>query len=819
MTTNNNLAARAGVSLLQSYALLRDLVERSSDLVAAVDPNFRLMLFNQAFERELGRLYGCQCELNGDLRGVLASWPEDLAKLRRGLSQGLEGNDHAELIELGERGGQRQVYEISFGPLRRGGNAGGAFLIARNVIRHIRAEAEVRRLNVELEARVAERTSSLARVNQWLRERDERLNLALEASSTGTFRRDLDSGLAYWDPNLQRLFGLIPDDRPRTRAEMLELLHPDDRARVEQELSRADAQLSGLEISFRVRHPDGTVRWLHQKSRIYFDANGHPQYVAGACSDITPLKDAEHALQEQAAQVRLIADSMPALVWSLDADGRLEYINRQWTRYSGLNLEQTRALGWEAVMHPDDRSVVLARVREAWKLAQPFEAEVRLRRAHGCYRWHLLRSVPMQDSSGKVLRWFGTAIDIDDQVRNRAMLEQVKAELQRANRELALSLAQLEAIINGMSEGMVLFDAEGNWLTMNPAARRLYGIDNEADVRLPRRELAPNMDVRDMNGEPLPYEDWPVSRALRGESFSDYEIRLRRLDGSEWIASCGGAPVYAAGGELVYAMITMHDVTAYHKVQHQLQAALESRDRFLSVASHELRTPLTTLTMQLQMARRRLDPSSPRPMTQAELARVFEVADRQVSRLARLVDDLLDVSRSEGGKLAFDFQPVNLARLAEEVCGQYAASLEGAGCRLRLQLDHRVEGRWDPARLEQALSNLLTNAIKYAPGTAVTVTVARHGTCAHLVVRDGGPGIAPEHRERIFERFERCNTDRAIGGLGLGLFLVKQIVAGHGGDVRVDSELGRGTAFTLVLPLASDTAAAAEPTAWIEMDG
>jgi signal transduction histidine kinase len=179
----------------------------------------------------------------------------------------------------------------------------------------------------------------------------------------------------------------------------------------------------------------------------------------------------------------------------------------------------------------------------------------------------------------------------------------------------------------------------------------------------------------------------------------------------------------------------------------------------------------------------------------------IEAATRQTRRLATLVDDLLDVSRITAGRLALELEPVDLAQVTEEVLSHFAAEAERARCQVTLHTEGSVVGRWDRSRLEQVVTNLLGNAVKYGAGAPIDLSVAARDGMARLKVQDHGIGIAPERQARIFEQFERAVSSRHYGGLGLGLFIVRRIVESLGGSVGVESALEAGSTFTVELPL------------------
>jgi two-component system sensor histidine kinase/response regulator len=233
----------------------------------------------------------------------------------------------------------------------------------------------------------------------------------------------------------------------------------------------------------------------------------------------------------------------------------------------------------------------------------------------------------------------------------------------------------------------------------------------------------------------------------------------------------------------------------------ELQDAVHARDEFLSIASHELKTPLTSLQAHVQMLLRSAQRGEQPPLEQ--LSRRLEAAEQATKRLVKLINGLLDVSRISAGRLELERETVDLAEVAREVAGRFGQDLAEAGCLLELNVERavgRAVGCWDRFRIEQVVTNLLANAIKYGPGKPVEVRVEAGDGVARLVVRDQGIGIAPQQVERIFGQFERAVSARHYAGLGLGLYIVRQIIEAHGGSIRVDSQPEKGSTFTVELP-------------------
>lgn len=233
----------------------------------------------------------------------------------------------------------------------------------------------------------------------------------------------------------------------------------------------------------------------------------------------------------------------------------------------------------------------------------------------------------------------------------------------------------------------------------------------------------------------------------------------------------------------------------------QLSQALKWRDDFLSIASHELKTPITSLQLQTQMVTRSLQKSETKTLQPEKLEKFFYTCNKQLNKLTRLIDDLLDTTRIRAGKLTVEPIEVNFSDLVLDILERYSDQLSEAGCDMKVDIKPSVIVYCDPFRAEQVIVNLLSNVIKYANKGTIKMTLARENGSASLKLQDNGPGIAPEKLETIFERFKRGNRHEGISGLGLGLYIAKQIMDAHHGSIKVESSLGVGSTFTLNFPM------------------
>lgn len=226
--------------------------------------------------------------------------------------------------------------------------------------------------------------------------------------------------------------------------------------------------------------------------------------------------------------------------------------------------------------------------------------------------------------------------------------------------------------------------------------------------------------------------------------------------------------------------------------------ALNAHTEFVSVVSHELRTPLTSLTLLLQMAQRFKRVNTTEAFQ--TVSELLDQAEQQCLHLTRLTSDLLDFSKIESGQFELKRTPVDLSLLARNLVDRYRAAMAEAGCAFSFRAPETVIGEWDSSRVEQVLVNLLSNAMKYGRGRPVELFVEKLEGSARITVRDEGVGISLEDQSRIFERFERADTLGSFSGLGLGLFLTRQIVEAHHGRIQVVSAPGKGATFSVELP-------------------
>lgn len=235
--------------------------------------------------------------------------------------------------------------------------------------------------------------------------------------------------------------------------------------------------------------------------------------------------------------------------------------------------------------------------------------------------------------------------------------------------------------------------------------------------------------------------------------------------------------------------------------QLELEQAVRMRDDFMSIVAHEVRTPLNGLILETQLRKMHLARDNAAAFTLDKMHAMVDRDERQIKSLIRLIEDMLDVSRIRTGKLSIRPNRFDLVQLVSNLLQNFAQQIEAAETEVSFTATEPVEGHWDEFRIEQVVSNLITNALRYGGRSVVQVRVYREGNEARVEVQDRGIGISPENQKRIFQQFERVSAKTVVAGLGLGLFISEQIVAAHGGSIVVESEINEGALFRVCLPI------------------
>ena len=375
--------------------------------------------------------------------------------------------------------------------------------------------------------------------------------------------------------------------------------------------------------------------------------------------------------------------------------------------------------------------------------------------------------------------------------------------------QLEVNASILEATLDSIKDGILIIDQSGKIILHNKRFLELWKIPVSLQESKSDDALLGFVLSQLLNPEAFIEK----VRLLYEQPHAESSDELHFKDGR--VFERYSRPRYLAG-RCFGRVWSFHDITQQRRAENELKIILENekslresaqlsldlKDEFIAIASHELRTPLTPLSLQLQMFKRFFEEPEVAAMPKVKLyEKMVASAGTQVDRLDRLVDDLLSASRITCGALTLKPERMDLTALISEIVECYSSKLKEAQCTICLDFTEKVDGQWDRIRLEQVFTNLVCNAIKFGNGKPITITVRSNSQYVSISVRDQGIGIKKEDQVRIFERFERTVAARQFDGLGLGLYIVKQILEGHHGSITVESILGKGSNFTVKLPL------------------
>ena len=410
-----------------------------------------------------------------------------------------------------------------------------------------------------------------------------------------------------------------------------------------------------------------------------------------------------------------------------------------------------------------------------------YEAEVRRMRKDGSrFSGHLVVTT-MRAAAGQTRGFVVSLRDLSGQ--------------RRAEEALRLSDERFRLMVESVKDyAIFMLDPTGRVVTWNAGAARINGYRADEIIGEHFSRFYPPAVAASGKCE---YE---LEVATREGRFEEEGWRVRK-DGTQFWASVVITALHDPGGRLVGFGKVTRDLTARRKMDEerlllaQAEESIRLRDEFLSIASHELKTPLTALQLQLQGVHRRIVDVDP------VLATRIERAVRSGQRLADLIEALLDVSRIATGRFELKRERFDLATTVHDVVERLGESAAREGSPLQVEAQLGLVGSWDRLRLEQVLTNLLANAIKYGAGRPIDVQLTAERGEVVLRVTDHGPGVPEQDLQRIFGRFERASSLRNYGGLGLGLYVARQIVEAHGGTVSAQNLPGRGAEFSVRLPL------------------
>jgi PAS domain S-box-containing protein len=655
----------------------------------------------------------------------------------------------------------------------------------------------------------------------------ERLAAVVESSDDAIISKTLEGTILAWNRGAEKLFGYSSSEA--VGKPMLMLLPP-ERANEEFDI------LSHIRRGESVDHLE-TVRVRKDGKQIDISATISPMkdssgVIVGASKiarDITDRKRAEDALRESEERFQAMANGIQQLAWMAEADGSIFWYNRRWYEYTGTTLKQMQGWGWQTVHDPSVLPDVLKGWKESIASGKPFDMEVPLRGEDGGFRVFLTRVMPVTDSNGRVVRWFGTNTDISEHKQVEERLARLLAEvalqaddLAHSRQELESQAIMLRSVLDSMAEGLVAADEQGKFILWNTAAKKIIGL---GPANMPSQDWSKHygLFMADMV-TPFPPEQDPLARAVRGEAGAAVMF-VRNPEPAEgvWVEAIAN-PLRNKDGVVHGGVVAFRDITQRGSDEReirklndeleekvvkrtaQLEAANEELEAFTYSVSHDLRAPLRHISGFAGILVEEHAPALA-PEARQYLQRIQD----GTQKMGRLVDELLNLARV--GRQSVNLQVAGLNSIVDEVVSMLQPEIEGRQVEWRIARLPFVE--CDPTLMKLVFQNLISNALKYSrPRAHAVIEIGQtDGTPPAIFVRDNGVGFSMKYADKLFGVFQRLHRSEDFEGTGVGLATLQRIVKKHGGQVWAEAELDKGATFFFTLaaltPAATETAAAA----------
>lgn len=585
-------------------------------------------------------------------------------------------------------------------------------------------------------------------------------------------------------------FGKTPEEL-RSWA-MTDAVHPDDLARVVAAFTESIASAKPYSIEHRCRRADGVYRWFQVRALPVLDQRGQITGWYVVLVDIDDAKRSEEAMRANERNLALTINTIPVLAWSATADGYADFFNEHYLDYVGLSADEARGWGWTSAVHPDDLGALTATWQNMLASGASGEAEARMRRRDGDYRWFLFRASPRRDRNGKIVRWYGVNIDIQD-----------RKSMEDALRRSETFLLEIQRISH---TGGWRFDVAAGIVESSAEIQRFY-------APLPSEDITrPPFWFDRIHAEDRPQVEAEFERCLLEKSEYQAGYRIVLPDGTIRYQYATGHPIVDDDGNLVEFIGASMDMTEHWQATSELHQASEAlRDlqmtmtRALQVATvgelaasiaHEVNQPLSGIITNASTCVRMLDADPPNIDGARETA-------RRTIRDGNRASDVIGRLRALFSKRELTLEPLDLNDATREVIALYSSELQRNSVVVQSQLaDDLPQVNGDRIQIQQVILNLLHNAADAMADVSdrqrdLVVRTELEGDLVRLDVRDAGVGIDQEHIDKLFNPFYSTKS----AGMGIGLTISRSIVESHHGRIWGTPNEGPGATFAFTIPV------------------
>jgi two-component system, LuxR family, sensor kinase FixL len=616
-----------------------------------------------------------------------------------------------------------------------------------------------------------------SRLAKELRESEERMNLAAEAANLGFWVWDVVKDTIWMTDKGRTLYG-IEANAPLDHAAMIARVHPEDRTFRAAALKRALQTKGEYALEYRVLLANGTLRWIGARGHCVGIGDSKDIRLLGVSMDVTAQKEAQEAMLGERTRLRLLANTVPVMIWVSGVDQKCTFFNKGWLDFTGRSLEQELGNGWVEGVHPDDLDRCLAVYISSFEARQPFKMEYRLRRHDDQYRSVLDNGMPRFAGDGAFQGYIGSCIDV--------------TELKEAQDRFRL-------VVEASPTGILLFNREGHIVLVNARAEKLFGYERQEligqviDLVVPER----------FRGESRAHRNAFYAATSTRALGAGLELVARRKDGTEFPVEVGSSLIESPEGTLVLSAIV--DISARKQAEAQTRQHREELAHLSRVAimgeiagslAHELNQPLTGIVNNASAGRRFIGKGR---ANLPKLDNLFEAVVADGLRAGEIIRGIRGMVRKGEETRG----PVNLNEVIASVLRFVHSDAIGRHCTLVTEADPElplVEA--DQVQLQQVLLNLVVNAFEAMHHTPVAErrviirSEREFNGGVRISVRDYGTGLPLEEPERIFDQF--FSTKRE--GLGMGLAIARSIITSHGGELTAADAKGGGVTAHFSLP-------------------
>jgi len=619
--------------------------------------------------------------------------------------------------------------------------------------------------------------TSLKEAQTKLRESEAKYKLISQNSSDCICLQELDGRFVFVSPSSKDVLGYTPHELQNLR--LREIITPDYLYKVSDTmLNIIEGKLKTVSVTFQAKHKDGSLQWLETVGGAILDDQGEPIFLQTSTRNVTDRVEAQKQLKESEERYKLITENSNDIVTLMDIKGTYVFITPSIKETMGYEVEELIGRNTLEFIHPDDAKEIGPGFEESVKNKTKELTKVfRFKHKNGSWRWIKATGGVILDENDQPIYFRSNKIDITD----RKLTE----EKLRAKEE------QYKLVSENSADVICLHRLGGSFTFVSPSCKRLLGYTVEEKMQLTMEDLIHPDDYKRAQEV---FEDTVKNK--RKNTITQY--RYKKKNGDFFWVGVSMSAVLNDDDEVQFVLTSTRDITEIVNVIEKERQLNKLKSSFISMASHEFRTPLTTIQSSNELISMYLDN---RPeMPDNKLVKHVTRIRTELDRLNALLKDVFTLGRLDVGKTHLKKEITSLPGIVKQVIMECQVQFKNRSVRLNIEGKER-QLLLDSQLISHAISNLISNALKYSPEAKdPDVTVRFEQESVQIEVKDYGIGIPSRDQASLFESFSRASNVGDIEGTGLGLVIVKQFIEMHGGEIKFQSEVGKGTSFIVNIP-------------------